>query len=72
MKISADVALKIVRQVFIVLGSVGTWIGIDVPSSVQGDIEAFVAAIGPFILAVGMLWSWVREAIKWFKERKGA
>lgn len=69
MKISVDVILKIVRQVFIILGSVGTWIGVEVPAEAQKGIEAFVAAVGPFALAVGMIWSWIRDVIKWFKAR---
>lgn len=69
MKISIDIVLKIVRQVFIILGSIGTWIGVQMPPEAQQGVEAFVAAAGPFILAVGMIWSWVRDVIKWWKAR---
>lgn len=70
MKIRIDVILKIVRQVFIILGSIGTWIGIQVPAEAQQGVEAFITAVSPFILAVGMIWSWARDVIKWFKARK--
>ncbi len=69
MKISVEVVLKVVRQIFIVLGSVGTWIGIQVPAEAQQGVEAFVSAVGPFVLAVGMVWSWAKDVYKWIKDR---
>ena len=69
-KLTLDIVLKIVRQLFIVLGSIGTWIGVDLPPEAQQGLEGLVAALGPFILAVGMLWSWIRSVIEWFKSKK--
>lgn len=69
MKVSVDIISKIVRQILIVAGSIGTWIGIQFPAEAQEGIDAFIASVGPFILSVGMIWSWARDVIKWFKAR---
>lgn len=67
MKISIEIVLKLVRQLFLVLGSIGTWIGIEMPAEAQQGVEGFIAAIGPFLFSAGLLWSWIRDVIKWLK-----
>lgn len=69
MKVSLDIVLKIIRQILILAGAAGASIGVTLPAEAQQGVEGLLASIGPFILAVGMIWSWAKDVRKWIKDR---
>ena len=69
MNVKIDLVLKLIRQAFIILGTIGTYIGIEIPKEAQEGVEAIVAALGPFLISAGLMWSWVKDVIRWIERR---